>query len=72
MNQLEAFLEKTWDSLLSRNPQRITRTFTELDPASQHVVIEHLKKMTSDSGWQAEQVISARAALHAIQTVKAE
>jgi hypothetical protein len=67
MNQLEAFLEKTWDALLSREPQRIRQTFAGLDGNSQHVVLEHLKKMVSESGWQPEQVLSARAALEALE-----
>jgi hypothetical protein len=67
MNQLEAFLEKTWDALLSREPQRVRQTYASLDPDSQHVVLEHLKKMVSESGWQPEQIISARTALDAIQ-----
>lgn len=66
MNQLEAFLEKTWDSLLSRDPQQIQNTFAALDPASQKVVVSHLKKMVSEEGWHSEQVISAQAALNAL------
>ncbi len=67
MNQLEAFLEKTWDSLLSRDPDRIERTFLSLDMDSQHVVLEHLKKMAGEPGWQPEQVTSARTALKVIR-----
>jgi hypothetical protein len=67
MNQLEAFLEKTWDSLLSRDPDRIERTYLALDKDSQHVVLEHLKKMAVEPGWQPEQVTSARAALQVIR-----
>ena len=72
MNHLEAFLEKTWDSLLSRDPEKIVRTFSDLDPDSQHVVLEHLKKMVSETGWHPEQVISAQAALQALQSEKQE
>ncbi len=72
MNQLDAFLEKTWDSLLSRDPQRIKQTYSSLDPDSQHVVREHLKKMVGESGWQPEQILSARAALQAIEAESVE
>lgn len=69
MNKLEAFLEKTWDALLSREPQKIQETFKQLDPESQRVVIDHLKKMASEDGWHPEQVLSARAALDALQSM---
>jgi hypothetical protein len=72
MNHLEAFLEKTWDALLSRDPEKIVRTFSTLDLDSQHVVLEHLKKMVSETGWHPEQVISAQAALQALQSEKQE
>jgi hypothetical protein len=72
MNHLEAFLEKTWDALLSRDPEKIVRTFSTLDPDSQHVILEHLKKMVSETGWHPEQVISAQAALQALQSEKQE
>ena len=70
MNHLEAFLEKTWDALLSREPEKIVQTFSTLDPDSQHVVLEHLKNMVSEAGWHPEQVISAQAALKALQSKK--
>jgi len=66
MNQLEAFLEKTWDALLSRDSGQIAQSYENLDADSQHVVVEHLKKMTSESGWLQEQIISARVALQVI------
>jgi hypothetical protein len=72
MNQLETFLEKTWDALLSRDAQRITKTFASLDQESQHIVLEHLKKMVSEDGWHPDQVLSAKAALQAIQSESQE
>lgn len=69
MNKLEAFLERTWDGLLSREPQKIQETYQQLDPESQRVVIDHLKKMASEEGWHPEQVLSARAALEAIHSM---
>jgi hypothetical protein len=60
------FLEDTWDKLLSRDPSIIRLTFTSLDKSSQIIVLEHLQKMSSEPGWHREQVLSAVAALHAI------
>ena len=59
----ETFLEKAWDDLLSREPERIVSRFKSLDPKSQKVVIEHLTLMTTESGWHPVQVISAEKAL---------
>jgi hypothetical protein len=60
------FLEVIWDDILSRRPARIRRRFDLLDNASQREVIEHLKRMTSEDGWQEAQVASAQAALAAL------
>ena len=68
MNQLEAFLEQTWNNILSRDPQKIVKTYKALDTANQRIVFDHLKKMVSESGWQVEQIKSAQAALQAIQS----
>lgn len=70
MSQLDAFLEKTWDALLSRNPQEILAAYQSLDSKSQHVVEEHLQKMVSQTGWHAEQIKSAAIALQTIQAAK--
>ena len=70
MDYLEAFLEKTWDGLLSRDRHSIMQTFNCLDSANQHVVLEHLKKMANETGWHPEQVLSAKVALEAISTIK--
>jgi hypothetical protein len=63
MTNLESFLEQTWDGILSRDPQRITQVFNGLSSKDQQVVLHHLRKMTSESGWHPEQVISAQTAL---------
>ena len=60
------YLEKTWDQLLSRNPQSIKNTFAGLDSDSQQTVITHLQEMTKGAGWHPEQVKSASIALKAI------
>lgn len=72
MNQLETFLEKTWDALLSRDPVQIAKAYAGLDVSSQHIVLEHLKKMTSELGWLEPQVISAQAALKVLLTIEGE
>ena len=58
------FLEKVWGEILSRRPVRIQRMFLSLDPASQQEVLQHLKRMTTEEGWQEEQIISAKQALN--------
>lgn len=58
--------EKTWEQLLSREPQRIKKNFSSLDEDSQRTVIAHLKEMTTGSGWHPEQVKSATVAIKAI------
>lgn len=60
------FLEDTWDKLLSRDSSLIRLTFASLDAASQVIVVEHLHKMSNEPGWHPEQVLSALAALQAI------
>jgi hypothetical protein len=60
-------LEKTWGEILSRRPARIKRMFDSLDPASQQEVIQHLRRMVTDEGWQEAQIISAKAALDALE-----
>ncbi len=62
------FLEKTWGEILSRRPARIRRMYALLDEASQKEVMDHLRRMVSEDGWQEPQVISARAALAALET----
>ncbi|NMC78319.1 MAG: hypothetical protein GYA59_03065 [Chloroflexi bacterium] len=67
----ESFLEKTWGEILSRRPARIRRMFATLDDASQREVLQHLRRMVNEPGWQEPQVISARAALNALDLPQA-
>lgn len=60
------YLEVIWDDLLSRRPARIRRRFDLLDEASRQEVLLHLKKMTTEEGWQEPQIISARTALEVL------
>jgi hypothetical protein len=61
------FLEKLWADLLSRKPKQIQAAFDTLDHASRKAVLDHLKHMALDEGWQPEQRDSASAALQTIE-----
>ena len=66
MTLQESFLEKSWDDLLSRNKDRIIARYGSLDAGSQKTVLNHLHRMTTESGWHPEQVKSAHSALQAL------
>jgi hypothetical protein len=66
----ETFLEKAWDDLLSREPDRIESRFQSLDEKSQKVVLEHLNLMVTDEGWHPVQVISAQKALETLSKLE--
>jgi hypothetical protein len=59
-------LEQIWDSLLSRETDRIIKTFLSLDEQNQVVVKDHLVRMINEPGWHPEQVSSAMVALKAL------
>jgi hypothetical protein len=61
-------LERLWDDLLSRKPDRIMVAFASLDAPDRHAVLAHLHRMLSETGWQPEQSASARAAIKAIKS----
>jgi hypothetical protein len=58
--------DTVWSEILSRQPARIKTAFASLPSDEQAQVNAHLRKMVSEEGWHPEQVISARAALEAI------
>lgn len=66
MNTSSDPLEVLWDALLSRQAAQIQAAYTALDPASQQVVLAHLRRMASEPDWHPEQTISAQAALVAL------
>jgi hypothetical protein len=69
--QMESqFLEQVWGEIISSRPQRIKRMFMSLDLASQKEVIQHLKRMATEEGWQAVQVRSAREAIAALDPIR--
>jgi hypothetical protein len=70
MNHLEAFLEQTWDSILSRDADRVQTVFAGLSDENRKVVLAHLRKMAEESGWHSEQVKSARFALDVLEQAK--
>jgi hypothetical protein len=61
-----SLFENSWEVILSREPDQIRRLFSSLSAADQAVVLAHLTKMITESGWHPEQVISANAALKAL------
>ncbi len=66
MKALEAFLEKTWDGILSRDPQKVASVYSALSVENQKVVLNHLQKMAHEPGWHPEQVKSASFALDVV------
>jgi HPt (histidine-containing phosphotransfer) domain-containing protein len=60
-------VEQLWDHLLSRQPDSIRYAYSTLDAQGQQAVMEHLHRMASEAGWQAEQRLSARAALQVLE-----
>ncbi len=61
-------LEKLWAEILSREERRIIKAFQQLDVRSQKNILNHLKKMVEEEGWQPEQQGSARTALDVLVT----
>jgi hypothetical protein len=70
MSHLEAFLEQTWDGILSRDPQKIASVFNDLSEENKKVVLSHLQKMANESGWHPEQVSSAVIALNVLKDLE--
>ncbi|HKJ27786.1 MAG TPA: hypothetical protein VJ965_09125 [Anaerolineales bacterium] len=62
-------IEKLWADILSRNPERIQKTFTGLAAQEKIAVRAHLIKMTTESGWLPGQQESAAAALEVIKDI---
>jgi len=59
-------LEKLWDQLLCRDPDKIRGAFTNLSTSEQQEVLAHLSRMSNEPGWHPEQRTSARCALEAL------
>jgi hypothetical protein len=68
MDPIEAF----WGEILSREPERVRNSFATLKPDEQSALLMHLQRMTNEDGWHLEQVVSARAALDALQDLESD
>jgi hypothetical protein len=62
-------LEGIWDRLLSRQAAVVRTTFISLSEDERRAVLEHLQRMATEPGWQAEQCISAQAALDILRVL---
>jgi hypothetical protein len=63
MSSLEEYLESVWDGILSEDEEIIQETFHSLSAEDQRVVLTHLQKMVSETGWHPVQVQSASKAI---------
>jgi len=63
MNSVEQF----WDELLSRDPRRIKKSFEDLSDGDRQAVVDHLEKMTTETGYHSSQKRSAEIALKTIK-----
>jgi hypothetical protein len=59
--------EDFWAEVLSADPDRIREALHRLPGPERASVLEHLRRMASDPGWQPGQPSRARAALEAIE-----
>jgi len=69
MNAEQSGFKYIWETLFSREPDRILLAYESLQPDQKLAVLEHLEKMVSETGWQPEQRNSAQVALDAIPKV---
>lgn len=63
-------IEQLWDTLLSRNPECIQKTYKDLSENEQKAVMDHLTKMATESGWILAQKQSAQIAMDSIKRLK--
>ena len=59
-------LEIFWDSILSRQPEKIRLAFEALEVEGQKNVLAHLIRMSTEDGWHPVQRASASAALETL------
>ena len=60
-------LDELWAELLSADPARIRRAWGRLTEAEALAVLEHLRRMKAEAGWQPAQRQSAEAALRVLR-----
>ncbi|MGD8455279.1 MAG: hypothetical protein PVF83_02755 [Anaerolineales bacterium] len=56
-------IENLWAEILSRRADRVRSVFATLSTEEKEAVLNHLKRMTCESGWHPEQIDSATKAL---------
>jgi hypothetical protein len=66
MNGEQGSFFNIWEMILSRQPGVIGKAFDSLAINEQNAVLDHLRRMSSESGWQPAQRESARIALEVI------
>lgn len=64
---LSRSLESFWADILSKNPKKIRKAINLLSEDEREVVIKHLRKMSSETGWSEGQKHGARTALEILQ-----
>ncbi|MHC1783353.1 MAG: hypothetical protein AB9891_11480 [Anaerolineaceae bacterium] len=67
MSDIFSSAEQFWDNLLSRDPDKILEAFQSLHVSSRPSVLQHLRVMVTEEGWQLEQIASAQVALAVLQ-----
>ncbi len=60
-------LDDLWDDLLSSDPARIRRAWENLTDDESLAVLEHLRRMKDEPGWQPAQRASAEVALRVVR-----
>jgi hypothetical protein len=62
-------IEEVWEALLSENPAAIRKLWMDLTDDEALAVLEHLKRMASEEGWQPAQKQAAETALRVIRDI---
>ncbi|MGH2523115.1 MAG: hypothetical protein ACRDH2_11480 [Anaerolineales bacterium] len=60
-------LDALWDDLLSEDPARIRKAWGNLTDDETLSVLDHLRRMAAEPGWQPAQQQAAATALRVIQ-----
>jgi hypothetical protein len=60
-------LDDLWTEILSSEAARIRRAWGRLTDDECRAVLEHLRRMTEEAGWQPEQRASAAGALRVVR-----
>jgi hypothetical protein len=63
--------ERFWAEILSGDSARVRQAFARLAPDERHRVLDHLRRMADEEGWQPGQRRRARAALAAVDDSRA-